>query len=127
MGAARPRPPAPRGDRRRRCPGKLPARPLGGIFRAGVAVRTSRSGEDRRGSTMSLTLVIGGIRSGKSARAEALAAATGLPVRYLATADPDDTSMRQRIADHAARRPPQWETVETGATLAEALRGPGCV
>jgi histidinol-phosphate aminotransferase len=76
---------------------------------------------------MSLTLVIGGIRSGKSARAEALAAATGLPVRYLATADPDDASMAQRIADHAARRPARWETVEAGAVLADVLSDPGCV
>jgi histidinol-phosphate/aromatic aminotransferase/cobyric acid decarboxylase-like protein/adenosyl cobinamide kinase/adenosyl cobinamide phosphate guanylyltransferase len=76
---------------------------------------------------MSLTLVIGGVRSGKSARGEALAAATGLPVRYLATADSHDPSMGERIAAHAARRPATWETVEAGAGLTDALAGSGCV
>lgn len=70
---------------------------------------------------MSLTLVTGGTRSGKSARAEALAAATGRPVRYVATADPADESMAERIVAHAARRPPTWTTVEADGSLAEAV------
>jgi histidinol-phosphate/aromatic aminotransferase/cobyric acid decarboxylase-like protein/adenosyl cobinamide kinase/adenosyl cobinamide phosphate guanylyltransferase len=76
---------------------------------------------------MSLTLVIGGVRSGKSARGEALAVATGLPVRYLATADPHDSSMADRIAAHAARRPRGWATVQASVLLADALTGSGCV
>jgi histidinol-phosphate/aromatic aminotransferase/cobyric acid decarboxylase-like protein/adenosyl cobinamide kinase/adenosyl cobinamide phosphate guanylyltransferase len=59
-----------------------------------------------------LTLVLGGTRSGKSARGEHLAAATGLPVRYVATADPRDPSLRERIAAHVARRPAEWQTFE---------------
>src|SRR3954471_19491847 len=70
---------------------------------------------------MSLTLVIGGTRSGKSARAEALAAATGRPVRYVATADASDGSMRERIEAHAARRPADWATVEVTTSLDGAL------
>ena len=70
---------------------------------------------------MSLTLVIGGTRSGKSARAEALAAATGRPVRYVATANGGDVSMHERIAAHAARRPRDWTTVEIAASLDGAL------
>jgi histidinol-phosphate/aromatic aminotransferase/cobyric acid decarboxylase-like protein/adenosyl cobinamide kinase/adenosyl cobinamide phosphate guanylyltransferase len=77
---------------------------------------------------VTLTLVTGGTRSGKSARAEALAAASGLPVRYVATADAADASMAARIAAHAARRPPAWATVEpdpAGARLAATLDGDG--
>ncbi len=72
---------------------------------------------------MTLTLVIGGTRSGKSARAEALALATGLPVRYVATADGSDPAMAERIRRHAARRPAAWTTVEAGPRLGDALAG----
>jgi histidinol-phosphate/aromatic aminotransferase/cobyric acid decarboxylase-like protein/adenosyl cobinamide kinase/adenosyl cobinamide phosphate guanylyltransferase len=69
---------------------------------------------------MSLTLVTGGVRSGKSARGEALAAATGRPVHYVATADGGDATMADRIARHLARRPADWTTVEAGPSLAGA-------
>ena len=64
------------------------------------------------------TLVLGGIRSGKSQWAEtALAESTGAgqPVRYLATgAMPDgDADWSARIAAHRTRRPAHWSTVET--------------
>jgi histidinol-phosphate/aromatic aminotransferase/cobyric acid decarboxylase-like protein/adenosyl cobinamide kinase/adenosyl cobinamide phosphate guanylyltransferase len=70
---------------------------------------------------MTLTLVTGGTRSGKSARAEALAAATGRAVRYVATADPADAAMAERIAAHVARRPSGWATVQAPSGLADAL------
>jgi histidinol-phosphate/aromatic aminotransferase/cobyric acid decarboxylase-like protein/adenosyl cobinamide kinase/adenosyl cobinamide phosphate guanylyltransferase len=70
---------------------------------------------------VSLTLVIGGTRSGKSAHAERLAEATGLPVRYIATADGSDAAMAERIAAHRARRPAAWSTVEVAGTLRPAF------
>ena len=64
------------------------------------------------------TLVLGGIRSGKSQWAEkAIAESTvpGQPVRYLATgaAPEGDGDWSARIAAHRARRPSHWSTVET--------------
>ncbi len=76
---------------------------------------------------MSLTLVLGGTRSGKSAHAEELARATGLAVRYVATADPDDEAFAARIAAHVLRRPPAWETVVAGDDLAGFVRRDRCV
>jgi histidinol-phosphate/aromatic aminotransferase/cobyric acid decarboxylase-like protein/adenosyl cobinamide kinase/adenosyl cobinamide phosphate guanylyltransferase len=76
---------------------------------------------------VTLTVVTGGTRSGKSTRAEALALATGQPVRYVATADSSDASMAERIAAHAARRPGGWTTVEANGSLADVLGDDGCV
>lgn len=64
------------------------------------------------------TLVLGGIRSGKSHWAEtAIAESTdvGQSVRYLATAAaPDgDADLLARVAAHRARRPSHWTTIET--------------
>jgi histidinol-phosphate/aromatic aminotransferase/cobyric acid decarboxylase-like protein/adenosyl cobinamide kinase/adenosyl cobinamide phosphate guanylyltransferase len=76
---------------------------------------------------MTLTLVIGGTRSGKSAHAESIAAASALPVRYIATADATDAAMAGRIRAHVARRPESWSTIEAGPCLAQALAGAdGC-
>jgi histidinol-phosphate/aromatic aminotransferase/cobyric acid decarboxylase-like protein/adenosyl cobinamide kinase/adenosyl cobinamide phosphate guanylyltransferase len=74
---------------------------------------------------VSLSLVIGGTRSGKSAHAERLALATGLPVRYVATADDSDPAMAERIALHAGRRPTAWTTVQASEELASHVPAGG--
>ena len=69
-----------------------------------------------------LTLILGGARSGKSALAERLAAASGRPVLFVATLEPGDDEMRARIAAHRAARPATWRTVEEPLAVVEALR-----
>lgn len=63
------------------------------------------------------TLVLGGIRSGKSDWAEATVGreSESKAVRYIATGpiSDGDSSWSDRIAAHRARRPPGWTTVET--------------
>jgi len=66
--------------------------------------------------------ILGGARSGKSAFAQQRAAASGLPVLYLATAQAGDTEMTERITRHRAERPSNWGLVEEPLALAAALR-----
>ena len=70
---------------------------------------------------MSLTLIVGGARSGKSGYAQKLAQETRLPVTVIATAQARDGEMLERIARHRAERPADWQTVEEPLQLAEAL------
>ncbi len=69
-----------------------------------------------------IVLVLGGARSGKSAYAERLAASLPEPVSYMATARVDgDADLAARVAEHRARRPASWTTIETGPDLADVL------
>jgi adenosylcobinamide kinase / adenosylcobinamide-phosphate guanylyltransferase len=81
----------------------------------------------RAGLLPCLTLVLGGARSGKSRYAEALVEAAAPEALYLATAEPLDDEMRERIRRHRARRGERWTTVEEpldlpARLLAEARR-----
>ena len=60
----------------------------------------------------SLVLITGGVRSGKSTFAEKMAEESGKKVIYLATARVEDDEMRERVARHRERRPPNVKTVE---------------
>ena len=75
------------------------------------------------------TLVLGGIRSGKSRWAEAAIAESlqsDQPVQYLATGQVVDTdeAWRQRIAEHRNRRPSHWSTVETDDVARQLRHSP---
>lgn len=67
-------------------------------------------------------LILGGARSGKSAFAERIAAASGLEVVYLATAQAFDGEMAARIAHHRGSRPAHWQCVEEPIALAASLQ-----
>ena len=58
------------------------------------------------------TLLLGGARSGKSHFAQALAFKSDQPVLFVATAEPGDEEMRQRIEEHRKVRPSTWQTLE---------------
>jgi len=69
-----------------------------------------------------LTLILGGARSGKSRRAEALTRAAGPARVYVATAQAGDDEMTARIAAHKAERGRDgWETVEEPLDLPGVL------
>ncbi|HJM89211.1 MAG TPA: bifunctional adenosylcobinamide kinase/adenosylcobinamide-phosphate guanylyltransferase [Dehalococcoidia bacterium] len=66
--------------------------------------------------------VTGGARSGKSRYAERLALETTLDVVYIATMEPHDDELRQRVERHRADRPATWQTIEAPLDPAAALR-----
>ncbi|MHB0927561.1 MAG: bifunctional adenosylcobinamide kinase/adenosylcobinamide-phosphate guanylyltransferase [Candidatus Nanopelagicales bacterium] len=78
------------------------------------------------------TLVLGGIRSGKSVVAErtVMLARSGEPITYIAAGPSvDDADWAQRISAHRARRPADWRTIETidlAAAISE-LEGPAII
>jgi adenosylcobinamide kinase/adenosylcobinamide-phosphate guanylyltransferase len=69
------------------------------------------------------TLVLGGVRSGKSRYAEALGRAHPGPVTVIATATADDEEMCERIESHRRRRPCDWQLIEEPVALAQRLEG----
>jgi len=67
-------------------------------------------------------LILGGVRSGKSALAEQRARESDQQVFYIATATTGDAEMAARIAHHRQRRPDTWFIIEEPLHLAAALQ-----
>ena len=74
-----------------------------------------------------VTLVLGGVRSGKSHYAQQLGERAG-NVIFVATAQAFDDEMRSKIALHQQSRPQHWFTVEEPLALAQVIseQGAGC-
>jgi adenosylcobinamide kinase / adenosylcobinamide-phosphate guanylyltransferase len=72
---------------------------------------------------VSLTFLLGGARSGKSALAVELAGSWTGSVTVIATAEAGDEEMAARIRLHRDERPAEWATVEEPLELEAALRG----
>ena len=72
---------------------------------------------------MSLTVLLGGARSGKSTLAVSTATEAGLTVCYIATAEARDQEMAARIEMHRRTRPGSWTTIEEPVDLVAALDG----
>jgi adenosylcobinamide kinase/adenosylcobinamide-phosphate guanylyltransferase len=66
-------------------------------------------------------LVIGAARSGKSSYAQTLAETAGGRCLFIATAEPLDAEMTERIARHKAARGSHWQTAEVPYDLPAAL------
>lgn len=70
-----------------------------------------------------LILVTGGARSGKSRYAEKRAAALGTNITYVATCQPLDEEMQDRVRKHREQRPADWKTVEAATRMDAVLSG----
>lgn len=67
-----------------------------------------------------VTLVLGGVRSGKSRYAVKLASQSSRVI-FLATAKPSDAEMCTKIERHQAERPAHWRTIEEPLALDRVL------
>ena len=74
-----------------------------------------------------VTLLLGGARSGKSHYAQQLGQQAERVV-FVATARAGDDEMRRKIDLHRSSRPQHWQTVEEPLALAETIahHGPAC-
>ncbi len=73
---------------------------------------------------MSLVVLTGAVRSGKSAAAERLAASLGRPVVVAAAGWEGDPEMARRIAAHRGVRPDSWSVCEAGIDPAWVTKVP---
>jgi adenosylcobinamide kinase/adenosylcobinamide-phosphate guanylyltransferase len=95
-------------------PAQLPEAYAGGQERCMQQARSS-----------SVTLVLGGVRSGKSRLAQKIAERSE-KVTFVATAERrDDAEMIAKIDRHRAERPARWSTVEEPLALARVIYNAG--
>jgi len=67
------------------------------------------------------SLILGGVKSGKSRFAETCASDSGKSVVLIATASAMDNEMAERIRCHKKRRPVHWQTIEEPISLGATL------
>ena len=72
-----------------------------------------------------IIFITGGVRSGKSQFALELAQSFTGPKAYLATAQPLDREMAERIRRHKRNRPKDWTTLEEPLRLSDILKEKG--
>jgi len=72
--------------------------------------------------TTRFILVTGGTRSGKSSFAQDLAEAHNGRKAFIATAEPLDREMKERITRHRNERPAGWDTIEEPLHLAKTVQ-----
>src|SRR5437868_6155347 len=77
------------------------------------------------GNKSTVTLVLGGARSGKSRFAESLLADHAGHRIYVATAEAGDEEMRQRILHHQARRGLGWRVIKSPIDIAGPIQEAG--
>ena len=70
---------------------------------------------------MSLTVLLGGARAGKSDLAVQIARSWNREVTFVATAEAWDDEMSERIRRHQAQRPSEWTTVEEPLHIGRVL------
>lgn len=71
-------------------------------------------------------LVTGGCRSGKSGHALKIAEdLQNEPLFFVATCQPDDDEMKDRVKRHQRERGPRWQTLETPIELARTVSDHG--
>jgi adenosylcobinamide kinase / adenosylcobinamide-phosphate guanylyltransferase len=73
-----------------------------------------------------VTLVLGGVRSGKSRYALQLAERVDGPRLFVATATVSDEEMAAKIERHRQDRGAEWETIEESVRLGAVVRDAAC-
>ncbi len=70
-------------------------------------------------------LIVGGAKSGKSCYAQALAESYPAPRLFIATAEPFDEEMKEKIKIHKSQRGESWETIEEPLEIEKTIRENG--